>query len=358
MKTLRVLITGGAGFVGSSLAEYYKNDFPKAEVIVFDNLKRRGSEINLSRFKSLDIKFVHGDIRSTSDLDDLPGNFDILIEASAEPSVHAGTNGSPLYLLSTNLQGALNCFEFARKRVDRSIFLSTSRVYSIKPLKEIPLKEHDTRFVIDDSKIDKIPGLTSLGITEKFPTNLARSLYGTTKLTAEYFAQEYAETYNMKVLSNRCGVMAGPGQFGKVDQGVFTLWMAQHIFCKPLKYYGFGGLGKQVRDLLHPKDLYELIQKQVHCIESYKGDTFNVGGGNEVSVSLSELTKICQEITGNSVSIEGVKDTSPVDIPYYVTDYAKVKNLFNWTPKIHLANIFEEIFHWIKSNENILKSII
>ncbi|NRA45857.1 MAG: NAD-dependent epimerase/dehydratase family protein [Oligoflexales bacterium] len=352
-----VLITGGAGFVGSSLAEYYKKDHPKAEVIVFDNLKRRGSELNLSRFKSLDIQFVHGDIRSPSDLEDLPGNFDLLIEASAEPSVHAGNDGSPQYLLGTNLQGAINCFEFARKKVDRSIFLSTSRVYSIKPLKEIALIENESRFVIDEKQIGKVPGLTSCGITEEFPTHLTRSLYGTTKLAAEYFAQEYAETYNMKVVSNRCGVMAGPGQFGKVDQGVFTLWVAHHIFKKPLKYFGFGGLGKQVRDLLHPRDLYDLIQKQVPSIESHQGDTFNIGGGHEISVSLSELTKICQEITGNSVSIEGVADTSPVDIPYYVTDYKKAKDTYNWSPKIHLAELFEEISTWIKSNENVLKSI-
>lgn len=352
-----MLITGGAGFVGSSLAEFYKKNQPNTEVYAFDNLKRRGSETNLSRFKKLGVEFIHGDIRKPSDIEDLPGNFDLLIEASAEPSVHAGTTGSPNYLLDTNLQGSLHCFEFARKRVDRTIFLSTSRVYSIKPLRQLPLVESATRLVVDENALKGLRGFSKEGISEQFPTHLARSLYGATKLASEHFVQEYADTYNMKIITNRCGVIAGPGQFGKVDQGVFTLWLARHYFKQPLKYIGFGGLGKQVRDILHPKDLFEIIQKQVPNIESFQGDVFNVGGGNEVSVSLLELTKVCQELTGNEVTIDRVESTSPVDIPYYISDNQRANSCFNWKPNQSIANIFSDILQWIRANEATSKTI-
>ena len=356
METLlQILISGGAGFVGSSLALAFKEKFPKAKITTFDNLKRRGSESNIQILKEKDISFVHGDIRNRSDLFELPGNFDLFIEASAEASVHAGSHGSPDYVLQTNLCGTLNCLEYARKRVDTTIFLSTSRVYSIKALREIKLDEADTRFEISED--NKIRGLSKKGIKENFSTSTARSLYGASKLASELIAQEYADTYKTKILINRCGVIAGPGQFGKVDQGVFTMWVANHYFLKPLKYMGFGGFGKQVRDLLHPSDLFELICLQIEKGKEKAGEIYNVGGGKNCSTSLLELSKICQELTGNEVPISSQDRTSPVDIPLYLTDTTKVYDTFNWQTKKNVQTIISDIYLWLEKNEKRLKEI-
>jgi len=352
---MRILISGGAGFVGSSLAKLYRADFPEAEIVALDNLKRRGSEINLELFKKLNVSFVHGDIRVAADLNDLPGNFDLFVEASAEPSVMAGLSSSPSYVLQTNLVGTLNCLEFTRSRADKMIFLSTSRVYSMEPLKKIKFNEAPTRFEIADDQ--SIPGLSRRGISEDFPTNSARSLYGATKLASELIIQEYAELYQTKVLINRCGVICGLGQFGKVDQGVFTLWVAQHYFNRPLKYTGFGGSGKQVRDLLHPLDLYALLKKQTEKSEHFNGEIFNVGGGREISVSMKEMTVLCQEATGQKVEVVEDKSTTKVDVPLYLSDFAKAEKTFFWKPTRTPQFMVKEIAEWIKANEAKLRPI-
>ena len=148
---MNILITGGAGFVGGALAKYFRRDTTDNSVVIFDNLRRRGSEWNLDGLRSEGVTFVHGDIRNPADLEALDGTFDVLIEASAEPSVHAGIADSPRYVLDTNLLGALNCLEFARKRCGGFVFLSSSRVYSIEPLTQLPLVELSTRFDLQDT---------------------------------------------------------------------------------------------------------------------------------------------------------------------------------------------------------------
>ena len=352
---MKILITGGAGFVGSRLAHLFKQLPQSPNVTVLDNLRRRGSELNLRSFKTAGIEFQHGDIRVLSDLEDLGGNFDLLVDASAEPSVLAGLNGSPNYVLGANLEGTLNCLEFARKRCSALVFLSTSRVYSIEPLKKIELVEAATR--LTPAANQKIPGLTSAGISEEFSTATARSLYGATKLASELIVQEYAHTYGLNAVINRCGVIAGRGQFGKVDQGVFTLWVANHFFGKPLKYTGFGGKGFQVRDLLHPDDLFSLIQAQVARANGLKGEVYNVGGGEEISVSLHEMTALCREATGREVSIAQDLTTSSVDIPWYVTDSTRASREFGWKPLINPDAIVKDITGWIRANEAEVKPL-
>lgn len=352
---MNILITGGAGFVGANLALSFRQDYPSAHIVAFDNLKRRGSELNLSTFREHGISFVHGDIRIPTDLDALAGDFDIFIEASAEPSVLAGLSGSPQYLLQTNLLGTLNCLEFARQRADSFLFLSTSRVYSMRPLKEISLEETASRFEIAASQC--LSGVTPDGISEDFPLHSPRSLYGATKLASELVIQEYVELYGLRAVINRCGVIAGPGQFGKVDQGVFTLWVANHFFQKPLAYTGFGGTGKQVRDLLHPADLYRLLRQQLARLDDCAGEIFNVGGGRQVSTSLRELTMLCREVLGNKVAVVEKPETSAVDIPLYISDYRKAARFFDWQPRHDLCHIVEDIYKWLRANERVLKPI-
>ena len=352
---MRVLITGGAGFVGSNLALSFKQQHPSATVVAFDNLRRRGAELNLALFKKSDIKFVHGDVRILHDLEDLEGNFDVFIEASAEPSVLAGIKNSPRYVVQTNLTGTLNCLEFARLRAPNLIFLSTSRVYSIGPLREIALKETPSRFEI--AECQRLTGVSTKGIAEDFPVHQPRSLYGATKLASELILQEYVELYGLRGVINRCGVIAGPGQFGKVDQGVFTLWVSSHFFKRPLTYTGFGGTGKQVRDLLHPADLYSLLKEQIEHLEDCSGEVFNVGGGPTNSTSLRELTATCQNVVGNEIPIAASPESSQVDIPLYISDHSKASTIFGWQPKHSVSDIVGSIFNWLKANQEALKPI-
>jgi CDP-paratose 2-epimerase len=354
---MRILITGGAGFVGGYLARAFLRGSAQNSVVLFDNLRRRGSEWNVATLSSEGATFVHGDVRNPADLDALDGRFDVLIEASAEASVHAGVDGSPRYVLDTNLAGALNCLEFARNRCGALIFLSTSRVYSIAPLQALPLKERATRFDLDE-QMAPMPGLTFAGIAEAFASDTPRSYYGASKLAAELLCQEYGAFGGLPVVINRCGVIAGPGQFGKTDQGVFTLWVARHYFGRPLKYTGFGGGGLQVRDLLHPEDLAELIRIQLQSIDRVAGATYNIGGGRPGSVSLMEFTDICRAVTGREVPIESDDATSPVDVPWYITDHARATNALNWSPSRDPRQIAADVLAWIKENESVLAKLI
>jgi len=353
---MRYLITGGAGFVGGSIAKSILAEKNGDIVVVFDNLKRRGSEWNLSALTSLGVEFVHGDVRNREDFAQLEGNFDVLIEASAEPSVHAGMADSPRYVIDTNLGGAINCLEFAKQRCATLIFLSTSRVYSIAALNNIPFKEKRNRFDLDENT--QYAGLTNHGVTETFDTQSARSYYGASKLAAELICKEYAEHTSLNVVINRCGVIAGPGQFGKTDQGVFTLWVARHYFNKTLRYTGYGGTGLQVRDLLHPNDLYSLLNKQLSCIEAISGETFNVGGGRKGAVSLREFTSICQDVVGNKIEISPEPATNAIDIPWYISDHSKVSGVIDWVPEKTPLNIVSDIFAWIRVNESALSKIL
>ena len=353
MKT--ILITGGAGFLGSNLAIEWKKKFQNDRVIAFDNLKRRGSELNLSRLKTNLVEFVHGDIRLKEDLLVLP-KIEILLECSAEPSVLAGVNSSPEYLIQTNLIGTLNCLELARRDKCDFIFFSTSRVYPIEYLNSLNYIETATRFQWDDDQ--KLPSVSSKGISEDFPIDKVRSLYGATKLSSELIIQEYSSLYNFNSVINRCGVLTGPWQMGKVDQGIFVYWVASHIYNRPLKYFGYGGKGKQVRDFLHYKDLFDLVVLQIENWEKANGQVFNVGGGIEVSLSLYELTEICQKLTDNKVKIESILEDRPMDIRIYLTDTSKLKNIFNWVPSYKSEFIIKEIYDWILDNKSMLSSIL
>jgi len=352
MKYNKILITGGAGFVGSNIALNLKRDYSDLEVVVLDNLVRNGSELNLPRLKAAGITFIKGDVRNLEDLEAVCG-FDLLIECSAEPSVLAGYTSSPKYVVDTNLFGAINCLEASRKEKADFIFLSTSRVYPIDALSSLPLKEDDLRFDIDSLRL--FTGLSIKGISEKFPLGGYRSFYGASKLSAELFIEEYAKAYGLSTVIDRFGVIAGPWQMGKIDQGVVTLWVAHHYFRKNLKYIGFKG--KQVRDVLHVQDVYSLIKLQLEDITKYQGGIYNVGGGLKNSVSLLQLTGLCQKITGNTLDIQTDNQVRPADIPYYVTDYSQLENLCGFLPKLDIEQTVSDIFEWINNNEAVLKNI-
>lgn len=353
MNYKKILVTGGAGFVGSYICLKLKEEFANVEVIAFDNLSRKGSQLNISRLESHGIRFIRGDVRNKKDLD--MNDIDLIIECSAEPSVMAGISSSPEYLLETNVVGAINCFELARKSSADIIFLSTSRVYPVKRLNELQYEEIETRFTLKDSQ--KILGASSKGISEAFSLDGVRTLYGATKLSAELLLTEYIENYGIKGVINRCGLISGPWQMGKMDQGIIAYWLAAHIYGNNLSYIGWGGEGKQVRDVLHMNDLWSLLSIQIKDIQLFSGKIYNVGGGLGNSISLLELTNICKELSGDTVGIKHVPNTRAGDIRIYITDNTKIHSQTNWIPKKNVRTTVKEVYKWIIDNKEDLKNV-
>lgn len=355
MTPRRVLVTGGAGFVGSALALRARLAWPDAVVTAFDNLRRRGSELNLPRLRQAGVEFVHGDIRNPADLAPLGNGLDLLLECSAEPSVLAGYGGDPSYVIDTNLTGTIHCLELARTSGAAVVFLSTSRVYPIAAINRIRTDETTTRFEIAADQ--DIPGVTPAGISEEFPLKGARSIYGATKLASELMLEEYHEAFGLRTLVNRCGVIAGPWQMGKVDQGVFSLWMNRHLTGGSLTYNGWNGDGKQVRDVLHVDDLADLVVTQVGMLETLSGETFNVGGGRGSSLSLAETTALCETISGRRIDITPNPETRVADVKIYVTDNTKVTAATGWTPQRNAEQVLRDLHTWMTTYSDQLASV-
>jgi CDP-paratose 2-epimerase len=350
-----VLITGGAGFVGANVATALAARHPEWSVVALDNLRRRGSELSLPRLRAAGVRFVHGDVR---DLDDLleVGPVQHIVECSAEPSVLAGVDGGTGYPVRSNLLGAWHCLELARRHRAQLVFLSSSRVYPVRRLREVRLTEQPTRFALDDEQI--VPGVSGQGIAEDFPMEGHRTLYGATKLAAELLMEEYATAFDLPVVVNRCGVIAGPGQLGKVDQGVVTWWVLAHHFRWPLSYIGYGGTGKQVRDLLHVDDLVELVEAQLLDPPGWMGARFNVGGGLPSSASLVELTALCREAVGREVPIGVVAEERPGDVPIYLSDCRRLFAHTSWRPQRGVEQIVREIARWVAGHERQLQEAL
>jgi CDP-paratose 2-epimerase len=190
------------------------------------------------------------------------------------------------------------------------------------------------------------------------PLEGTRSLYGATKLCSELILQEYIEMYGIRAVINRCGVLTGPWQMGKVDQGFVVLWVAKHVFGGELSYFGYGGNGKQVRDVLHVDDLFHLLLKQHESMDRHNGMVYNIGGGHDISLSLCELTELCQHVTRKKISIKGVAQNRVADIPYYVTDHARVTAATDWQPRIDRGQIIEEIAQWIIEQRGVLEPLL
>ena len=351
----RILVTGGAGFVGSSLALALKRTREDSEVIALDNLKRRGSELALPRLRDGGVLVCHGDIRPPGDIE-AAGPIDWLIECSAEPSVQAGYEGDNRYLIHTNLLGTIHCLDAARRFDAGVIFLSTSRVYPIAPLRSLPLETRKQRFELPAEASGA--GWSCHGISPEFPMAGSRSLYGATKLCSEHLVEEYVDMYGLTAMIDRCGVLAGPWQMGKVDQGFFTLWAARHCLGGPLNYRGFGGEGHQVRDVLHVDDLFDFVDLQMRDPDSHRGRLHSIGGGPENSVSLRELTDLCEKATDRKLEIEAVPDTHPSDIPYYVADNRQATESTGWAPRRSLDTLVDDIVTWIRQHRSTLAPLL
>jgi CDP-paratose 2-epimerase len=351
----RVLVTGGAGFVGANLAVTLAGRHPDWELVAFDNLSRRGSELNLPRLHEAGVEFIHGDVRSPNDLTRLD-RVDAVIECSAEPSALAGVDGDTRYVVDTNLLGAHNCLELARRDGAQVVFLSTSRVYPYATLDSAGYEEAPTRFELAERQ--ELPGISPGGVSERFPLDGSRTLYGATKLAAELLVTEYRELFGIAAVIDRCGVIAGPWQMGRVDQGVFTYWLLGHYFGRELRYIGYGGAGKQVRDVLHVDDLVDLVEDQLLRPEHWDGVTVNVGGGPECSLSLLETTELCGELTGNAVPVSASGETRPGDVRIYLSDCARLGELTDWRPRLSPRRVLEDVLQWVSDNERAVRATL
>jgi CDP-paratose 2-epimerase len=351
---VNILVTGGAGFVGSTIALALRRALTASRIVALDNLYRQGSELNLPRLQAEGIEFRYGDIRVPGDFP--AEKFDLLVECSADPSVLSGYHSSPGYLLSTNVAGAMHCLEFCRQRQCAMIFLSTSRIYPVEALSNLRLIETETRF--ETQKVQNVPGAGPEGISEDFPLAGHRSLYGASKLAAELLIEEFRVAYGLPMVINRCGVLAGPWQMARPDQGIFTYWLAQHWWERPLRYIGFGGRGKQVRDLLHAEDLAELVVEQAQNLSRWNGACLNVSGGRAVSLSLAETTLLCQKLTGKTVPIVCEPNPRPMDIPVYIGDCGRLHTRTSWRPHHTAEQILEDTLRWIRGNEAALQPLL
>ena len=339
---MKVLITGVCGFAGSGLAEALLSRMEGLTVIGIDNLMRPGSEQNRSRMRPMGVNFIHGDIRSASDVAALP-KADWVIDAAANPSVLAGIGaaGNSRQLLEHNLGSLVHVLEYCKVHQAGLILLSSSRVYSISALSALPLRDNGQAFALDESRPLPV-GVTANGLGPEFSTQAPVSLYGSTKLAGEILALEYGEAFGFPVWINRCGVLAGAGQFGTPEQGIFAYWVNAHLRRRPLRFVGFDGLGKQVRDALSPVDLAVLLHPQMNCGRRGGRRIYTVGGGVTNAMSLGQLHAWCD---ARFASHAATSDLTPrrYDIPWTIMDSSEADQDFGWRVQVTLEENLGQI---------------
>jgi CDP-paratose 2-epimerase len=339
---MKILITGICGFAGSTIAEELAKRSLGCQLFGLDNLSRAGSELNLPRMKRCGVRFFPGDVRNASDLESLP-TVDWVVDTAANPSVLAGITGqvSSRQLIEHNLLGTINVLEHCKRSAGGLVLLSTSRVYSIAALASAPMDVVKGGFVPRQHDI-KLPGWTDRGINEDFSTQPPLSLYGCSKLASELLALEYGAAFGLPVYINRCGVLAGAGQFGKPDQGIFSFWIHSYCQKRPLTYIGFGGHGHQVRDCLHPRDLAPLLHDQMQSSGKLAGQIINLSGGIASGMSLAQLSQWCLQRFGpHSVGSDNAQ--RPFDIPWIVLDSSRAERLWGWRVATPVGQILDEI---------------
>lgn len=357
-RLMRLLITGICGFVGSTVAEALLDHAAPGRLHIagIDNLARPGAWLNRERLRQRGVSVTHGDIRLASDLDSLPPS-DWILDAAANPSVLAGVDGqsSSRQLVEHNLLGTVNLLETCKRWNAGFLLLSSSRVYSIPPLAALSVEVDDHAYR-PISPAD-IPGLGPAGITERFSTAAPVSLYGATKLASESLALEYGHAYGFPVFINRCGVMAGAGQFGKPDQGIFAYWIHSWREGRPLQYIGFDGLGHQVRDCLHPRDLAPLLIRQIAergsppDVTSRLPPIINLSGGLDSARSLHQLSQWCAQRFPHSPTARSLEPhrppidvpKRPFDLPWVVLDSSLAAASWGWQPATPASAVLEEI---------------
>lgn len=337
---MNILILGGAGFVGANLGLHLKER--GHSIMAADNLVRRGSEMNLTELKNNGVNFIHLDIRNKEDFNKIGDNYDCVLLCAAQPSAINYSN--PEFDITNNTVGVLNTLEFCRKELTPLIFWSTNKCYSGEICNSNNYLETESRY--DD---------LSAVFDERTPLfGKDRSIYGVSKLMSDLMIQEWSDAYGIPSIINRFSCLAGPRQWGLAEQGWVTWFAIANELELSIEIYGFGG--KQVRDCLFINDLCALIEKQITAVSSYQGEVFNVGGGEENTLSLLEAIRILERNKKFS-NIKYIDETRRADQRIYVSDITKVSRAFDWSPTTNIESGYSQILDWVKQNKTKLESM-
>ncbi|MCS6769110.1 MAG: GDP-mannose 4,6-dehydratase [Candidatus Caldarchaeum sp.] len=343
---MSIVVTGGAGFIGSHVAEYFlKNE---EDVIVVDNLSRaallkKGHEwrdYNIRYLKNNypKMRFLEADVREINEHTQAIGEAGLVIHAAAQVAVTTSVE-DPLTDFMVNVYGTLSALEFARKKDSAFIFFSTNKVYG-ENVNKIPVKDVGTRYVFADRAFEK-------GIPESFPVDgCSHTPYGCSKLAADIYVQDYAETYGLPTAVLRLSCIYGERQFGVEDQGWLAHFVMKHLRNSTITIYGDG---KQVRDVLHVDDLVRAVDLTVRNLERIRGQVFNIGGGIENAVSLLEALDYLGQLSGRQPSLQ-FTDWRPADQKVYVSDYRKAEQTLGWRPQVGWRSGVKRLYDWIREN--------
>jgi CDP-paratose 2-epimerase len=339
---VKILVTGGAGFIGSNLSNYYLNK--GHEVTVFDNLSRKGTEKNLEWLRynhKKNLSFIKNDIRNFNPLLDATKDADVILHIAAQVAVTTSVK-NPMEDFEINALGTFNVLESARQNNTDPIiiFCSTNKVYG-NNVNNIPVIEKEKRYEFSDPEfIDGIPEKFSTDANEHTP-------YGSSKYAADVFMRDFSAVYGMKTVTFRCSCIYGSRQFGNEDQGWVAHFTISSILNRPMIVYGDG---KQVRDILFIDDLVRAFDTASERINKTKGQAFNIGGGSKNTISLLELIDLLEKLTGNKIkfTFDGWR---PFDQKVYISDIKKAKKTFGWEPKITKEEGIKKLFNWVNSEK-------
>lgn len=330
----RYLIVGGAGFIGCNFAEALLRRGDK--VIIFDNLSRQGTIHNLTylmeNFPS--VEYVIDDIRSTqSKLSELVEEVDVVYHLAAQPAVTTSVK-SPREDFKINALGTFNLMEALRKsdRKPPVIYASTNKVYG--KIKDLVIKETDKRYKS-----------SFIGITEEYPLDF-HSPYGCSKGSGDQYVRDYARIYGLQTVVMRQSCIYGKRQYGAEDQGWISWFIIAAIFGRQINICGNG---KQVRDILYVEDLFEAWDLVTKNIDTTSGEIYNVGGGNNFTLSLLEFIDILEDYLDMKVDFS-YSDWRPGDQLCYISSISKISRDVGWKPKTDIRNILHELITWTEDN--------
>lgn len=340
--TQKMLITGGAGFVGCNLANYFLGK--GFEVTVFDNLSRNGTKKNLEWLKSkhkTGLEFIKDDIRNFDSILDAVKEKDFIFHTAGQVAVTSSIK-NPREDFEINALGTFNVLESARRSNSNPtiIFTSTNKVYG-NNVNKISLIEKETRYEFADSKHKK-------GIPEDFPTDAdEHTPYGSSKYAADIYVRDFSAIYELKTVTFRMSCIYGTRQFGNEDQGWVAHFVISSFFNRPLVIYGDG---KQVRDILFVDDLIRCFELACKNIKKTKGKVYNIGGGANNTISLIELLDLLKNFGLNPK--HKFNDWRPADQKVYISNVNKARE-FGWYPKIKPEEGIKKLLEWIKENKSL-----